>query len=201
MKNKEIGQLADNWSIWLRIEPVMRRHVGRRWYEPAVAEDVLAAGMERFVKKYKGDYPEPRQIRFAQLCCRHAARGLGYWRRRTKEEGQGNERKIERTYVGLDSLKELAAPPENTEKEDLLHRLGLVERILARGCCKQIREAVGLILAGQNQRKAAQAVGWSPVQLSRALAEIGQAIMGHRPIKYKSKAAPEAGQLALWGGK
>lgn len=222
MKNKEIGQLAepdrfaqnsqltesaqlaDNWKVWLRIEPAMRRHVGRRWYEPAAAEDVLGAGMERFVKKYKGNYPEPQQIRFAQLCCRHAARGLGYWRRgepKPKKEGemQGVKQKIERVFVGLDSIKELEGPSENIEKEDLLHRLGLVERVLARGCCPQIRDAVALILAGQNQLKAAQAVGWSPVQLSRALAEVGQAILGHRPAKYKSRAAQESGQLALWG--
>jgi hypothetical protein len=103
-----------------------------------------------------------------------------------------------RIYAGLESIKWLKAPAENTENKDFPLCLSLVEPALERGCCQQIRTAVGLILKGKIQKAAAFAVCWPQVQISRLLVELGKAIMGHRPAKYRRQTAQETCQLALW---
>jgi hypothetical protein len=97
--------------------------------------------------------------------------------------------------VGLDAISEMVAATEELADD----RMDLIGKVLARGCCREICEAVAIILSGQSQREAAARVGWTPVRLSRALAELGHAITGHRPARYRRRAL-ESAQLPLWGG-
>lgn len=200
MQNPE--QIQCNWQSWLVIESAIKSHVLRFWHDPTRAEDVLSGAMEVFVRRNRGDYPRPRQIAFAKLCCRHAARGLagsgGYW---TTYEQVGGETR-QREFVSLQELQHLKQPTGDAaaaldRKYQAESRLEALERLLSGGLVnRQFRDAIRLMVAGGKQAHAATAVGLTPLQLHRGLRELCRALSG-RPASRRSRARERRDRFQL----
>lgn len=165
-KKEELSKLNN----WLK---------GRYWAGPDEAADLvqaaLLASLEREAKGLK-----PRNIYYL---AKEEARRQGFLpavRQTGSSKGlrRPSRREIE---VGVDQVDlERFAAPEQQEDQ----RIEQLERFLRRfGCC-ELRQAVSMIRDGHNQAEAAAAVGWSPIQLCRALAEVGRGITGRRPQRY-----------------
>lgn len=167
MENNQ--KITANWEMWLEIEGKMRRWVFGHWFNPTVAEDVLAGGMMKFATKNKGFYPIPQRIRFAQDCCREAAREQGFFGAKgdTEQEPEtvsisANTTPLEQVADGsmsvLDCLLQLEA---NAEQMNILRLLS-----------PRLRRVVEAILGGARFGEAAEAEGMTSSQLSKELAWI-----------------------------
>lgn len=164
----------------------------KQWAGQEMAEDLvqsaLLAALEREAKGLK-----PRNIYYL---AKEAARrqGLLPSLRQTGElKGQRRPSRLQKEVgVDLADLAQVAAPEAANDP-----RIEQLERFLQRFGCADLQQAVGLIRCGHDQAEAAAAVGWSPVQMTRALADVGRAITGRRPVRY-GRRAESTGQLGLF---
>lgn len=173
--------------------------VRQPWAGPDNAQDLAhEAYLAALDRQHKGLKPRPL-MRLAQ----DAARGPGYrllatnTRLRdahtgTTEAAKTQTRRDVELQVDL-SLVLLTAPPDNRLKTDLEAALDLIGRV----GCDQLRQAVQLVLGGTDMSEAAQQVGLTAVQLSRALALVGRKLTGHIRRKGKKR---DPQQLDLFGG-
>lgn len=129
--------------------------------------------------------------------CREAARSLGFLPKRDKKTGQWGLTREEKEVAYDPEVLPQLQPAQGLAKGRT--RLDDLDDFLAAYGSGQVKQAVELIRQGHDHSEAAFLVGWSPVQLCRALADIGLKITGRRPVKYQRK-TEFLGQMELFGG-
>lgn len=199
------NHIAENWNQFIEIQKQAQFYC-RSHFSADDWEDVYQQGLERFLKKHRGEHDRNRRFWYFKACCKHEARKkeMGELmptprKRKIAEEIEKQTVSVNNPVLPIEYLADDRRSALDTmlEAEAEAGVWGMVKRLnpAAQRIIEHIRrEDLGF-------EEAAEREGWTAAQFSLVLRDLRKA-MGNHPARRATRSTERkpatGGQLALF---